>query len=114
MLSLLTQPRYPKAAIGIDQNFVSALALQREGKGRFSLQQAATIEVPKHLVKPSFIEKNIASQDEFGVILQEAVTNAGLLNQKRWSVSLPSSSARSAIITLESEPASKQEAEEVL
>src|SRR6185369_6170060 len=114
MFSLLTQPRYPKSAIGIEQNFISALALRREGKGRFALQQAATVELPRNLVKPSFTERNIASQDEFRVILDEAVTNAGLLNQKRWSVSLPSASARSAIITLETEPASKNEAEEVL
>jgi len=114
MFSVLTQPRYPKAAIGIEHDRLTALALEREGRGRFSLRQAATVEVPVNLIKPSFLEKNIASRDEFRVILEETVTSAGLLGQKRWSVSLPSASARSAIITLETDPASKQEAEEVL
>jgi hypothetical protein len=114
MFSFLTQPHYPKAAIGIEQRYISALALEREGRGRYSLRQAATIEVPSGLINPSFLERNIRSTDEFRVILDEAVTRAGLMNQKRWSVSLPSSTARSAIITLESEPASKQEAEEIL
>lgn len=114
MLSFLTEPRYPRAAIGIEHNYISAVALDRQGKGSFSIRQAATIEVPNNLIKPSFLEKNIASSDEFRVILEEAVTNAGLLNQKRWSVSLPSGSARSAIITLESEPASRGEAQDVL
>lgn len=114
MLSFLTEPRYPRAAIGIEHNYISAVALERQGKGSFSIRQAATIEVPNNLIKPSFLEKNIASSDEFRVILEEAVTNAGLLNQKRWSVSLPSGSARSAIITLESEPASRGEAQDVL
>ena len=114
MLSSLTQPRYPKAAIGIEQNYVTALELARESRGQYSLRQAATIEVPINLITPGFLEKNIASADEFRVILEEAVTSAGLLDQKRWSISLPSASARSAIITLESEPASKQEAEEIL
>jgi hypothetical protein len=114
MLSFLTQPRYPKAAIGIEQKHMSAVALEREGRGRYSIRQAATIEVPNGLINPSFLERNIASTDEFRVILQEAVTSAGLMNRSRWSVSLPSASARSAIITLESESASKQETEDVL
>jgi hypothetical protein len=114
MFSLLTQPRYPKAAIGIDHDFITALSLDRSGRDRYSLRQAATIEVPVNLITPSFLERNIASTDEFRVILEEAVTSAGLLHQKRWSVSLPSASARSAIITMESEPASSREAEEVL
>ena len=114
MFSFLTEPHYPKAAIGIEQNYVSAVALDRAGRGRYSIRQAATIEMPNNLVTPNFLERNIASADEFRVILQEAVTSAGLLNQKRWSVSLPSGSARTAIITLETEPASRSEAQEVL
>jgi hypothetical protein len=114
MLSFLTEPHYPKAAIGIEQSFISALALDRQGRGRYGLRQAATIEVPNNLVTPSFLERNIASTDEFRVILEEAVTSAGLLNQKRWSVSMPSGSARTAIITLENEPSSRTEAQEIL
>ena len=114
MFSFLTEPNYPKAAIGIEQNYISAVALDREGRGRYSIRQAATIEVPNRLIDPSFLERNISSTDEFRVILEEAVRNAGLLSQKRWSVSLPSGSARTAIVTLESEPASRSEAQEVL
>jgi len=114
MLSFLTQPNYPKAAIGVKQDLISALALDRQGRGQYTIRQAATIEVPNKLIMPSFLERNIASADEFRVILEEAVTTAGLLNQRRWSVALPSGSARTAIITLETEPASRQEAEDVL
>src|SRR4051794_20563295 len=114
MLSFLTQPNYPKAAIGVKQDLISALALDRQGRGQYTIRQAATIEVPNKLIMPSFLERNIASADEFRVILEEAVTSAGLLSQKRWSVALPSASARTAIITLETEPASRQEAEDVL
>ena len=114
MFSYLTQPHYPTAAIGIEKENISAIALDRQGRGQYSIRQAATIEAPNNLINPSFLERNIASQDEFRVILEEAVTTAGLLNQKRWSVSLPSASARTAIITLESEPASRQEAQDVI
>lgn len=89
------------------------MALERSG-GQFNIRQAATIELPPGLITPSFSEKNIASAEEFRVLLEEAATSAGLLKETRWSVSLPSNSARAAILTLETEPASRTEAEEVL
>jgi len=114
MLENLTQPHYPKAALGLEQTSVTALALQKEGKGRFGIRQAATIELPVHLLVPSFTERNISSADEMLVLLEEAVMTAGLRKQKRWSVSLPSNSARTAILTLETEPSSKEELSEIL
>lgn len=114
MLENLIQPNYPKAALGLEQTSVTALALQKEGKGRFGIKQAATVELPANLLAPSFTERNVANADEMLVLLEEAVTNANLQKQKRWSVSLPSNTARTAILTLEAEPASKAELEEIL
>lgn len=115
MLENIIRPNYPKAALGLEQESVTALALQREGRGgRFGIKQAATVELPVHLLTPNFIEQNIESPAEMIVFLEEAVTNAGLANRKRWSVSLPSNTARTAILTLESEPASKDELSQVL
>ena len=114
MLESLTQPNYPKAALGLEQQSITALALQKEGKGRFGIRQAATIDLPVHLLTPSFTEQNIASQNEMIVLLEEVITNAGLRKQKRWSVSLPSNTARTAILTLDSEPVSKEELTEIL
>ena len=112
MLDFLTQPNYPKAAIGIEQNAITALQLRREGRGRFGVDRAATIELPQELLTPSFTDRNIASVPEFRTLLEEAVVTAGLLKQKSWSVSLPSSTARSAILTLDS--AGKGELDEIL
>jgi hypothetical protein len=114
VLENLTQPHYPKAALGLEQTSVTALALQKEGRGRFGIRQAATIELPVNLLKPSFTDRNISSADEMLVLLEEAVMTAGLGKQKRWSVSLPSNSARTAILTLDTEPASKEELSEIL
>lgn len=114
MLESLTQPNYPKAALGLEQQSLTALALQKEGRGRFGIRQAATIDLPVHLLTPSFTEQNIASQNEMLVLLEEVITNAGLQKQKRWSVSLPSNTARTAILTLDSEPAAKGELTEIL
>ena len=114
MLENLTQPHYPKAALGLEQTSVTALALQKEGRGRFGIRQAATIELPVHLLTPSFTDRNISNANEMLVLLEEAVMTAGLGKQKRWSVSLPSNAARTAILTLDSEPSSKDELEEIL
>lgn len=114
MFESLTQPNYPKAALGLEQASVTALALQREGKGVFGIKQAATSILPEHLLTPSFTEQNISSTDEMRVLLDEVVTTAGLRKQRRWSVSLPSNTARTAILTLDSEPASKEELSQIL
>ena len=114
MLSVLTQPNYPKAAIGLERETVTALALRREGGGRYGVAQAATIELPNKLLTPSFIERNIASPEELRVLLEDAVVAAGLMNQKNWSVSLPSSTARTAILTIENGNSGRGETEEIL
>lgn len=108
------QPNYPKAALGLEKEFITALALQKEGRGIYGIKQAATVELPNDLLNPSFTEKNIASPNEMSVMLEEVCVKAGLNGQKRWSVSLPGNTARTAILTLENEPASKKELEEVL
>lgn len=108
------QPNYPKAAIGLEKEFITALALQKEGKNQFGIRQAATIELPDGLLEPSFTEQNISNQREMLAMLEDVCVRAGLQNQKRWSISLPGNTARTAILTLESEPASKAELEEIL
>ncbi len=114
MFSALTQPNYPNAALGLDTDSVTALSLQKKGRGQFAIKQAATVGLPPGLLTPSFLDINITNTHELSVCLEEAVTSAGLMRQKRWSVALPSNTARTAILTLEAEPAAKGEAEEIL
>jgi hypothetical protein len=114
MIGSLTKPNYPSAALGIESNALSAVALQSNGKGRVAIRQGATVELPPGLLRPSFSSLNIADEVEFTGFLREVVESAGLLKQKRWSVALPSNAARTAILALDTEPASSKEAEEVL
>lgn len=114
MFESLTQPNYPRAALGLEQTSVTAIALQKERGGMFGIKQAATIELPAHLLTPSFTEQNISGTDEMLALLDEVVASAGLVKQKRWSVSLPGNTTRTAILTLENAPASKEELDEVL
>ena len=114
MFSVLTEPNYPKAAIGLEREAVTALALQREGRGRFGVRQGATIELPANLLTPSFTERNIGSPEQLRVLLEEAVVSAGLMGQRAWSVSLPSNTARTAILTIDNGNTAKGDAEEIL
>lgn len=114
MFSALTSPSYPNAALGIEQNRITAVALQGQRRGNFAVKQAATVDLPAGLLRPSFLETNITNTAEFAHLLRETAESAGLLKQKRWSVALPSDTARTAILVLDSEPASKQEADEIL
>lgn len=112
MFEFLTQPKYPNAAIGIEADSVTVVALQRSGQS-FQIKQAAMVELAG-AISPSFLETNILDVDAFAHALEDAVTGAGLLGQKRWSISLPANASRTSILTLESEPASKQETAEIL
>jgi hypothetical protein len=114
MFSILTEPNYPKAAIGLERDSITALALRKEGRASFGVVQAATLDLPVNLLTPSFIERNIASTEELRVLLEDVVLSAGLMNQKNWSVSLPSNTARTAILTLEAGASAKGENDEIL
>jgi Tfp pilus assembly PilM family ATPase len=114
MLESLTQPNYPRAALGFESQAITALSLQREGRGVFGIRQAATIDLPADLLVPSFTGRNISDSQEMISMLDEVLTTAGLLKQKKWSVSLPSNSARTAILTLDNEPSKKEELSDIL
>jgi hypothetical protein len=112
MFSFLTEPSFPKAAIGIESDRVTVIALNKEGRNRFGVRNAASVDLPASIVQPQFLGTNISSRAGLRNVLQDVAGLAGLLGQRNWSVSLPSNSARTAILTLES--ANKNEVEEVL
>ena len=114
MFASLTRPNYPRAAIGFGNKTVSAVALRKEGTARYSIKSAATAEISTDILSPSFDESNIIDTYRMVEVLDSLVIESGLGGQKKWSVSVPSASARTAIITLDDAPASKTELEDVL
>jgi hypothetical protein len=112
MFSFLTDPNFPKAAIGIESDRVTVIALNKEGRNRFGVRNAASVDLPKSVIQPQFLGTNIASRAGLRTVLQDVANLAGLLGQRSWSVSLPSSSARTAILTIE--PTGKNEIDEIL
>lgn len=113
-LSKLINPWYPATALGFEKGLVTMVQLERGRGGSSSLKRAATVALPESLIHPSFDEPNISDPAELTAALRDLATSAGLLQQKRWSVALPEAASRTLILTLESQPASRAELEEVL
>ena len=112
-LDKLLKARLPPCAVGIDSGAASVVNLDR-GRGGFIVKRAASINLPADLVRASFNESNIADPEELTVVLAELITSAGLLRQRKWSVTLPEASTRAAVMTLEGAAGSRRELEEVL
>lgn len=113
-LSKLINPWYPSTAVGFEKGLITMVQLEHGRGGASSLRRAATVALPEGLIRPSFDEPNISDLRELTAALTDLATSAGLLRQKRWSVALPDGSSRSLILSLESQPASNAELEEVL
>ena len=105
MFSFITEPNYPKAAIGLEKERVTVLSLQKE-RGGFGIRNAASVQLPASLLQPQFLDSNVSSRQGLATVLNEAAGLAGLLGQKNWSVALPSKAARTAILTLENDSGS--------
>jgi hypothetical protein len=113
IFSKITNPNFPKTAIGLEKNRVTVVGLRKEGR-QFAIKQASSVEMPDGVLQLSFTESNILNFEALAGHLTEAVEAADLRNNKRWSVSLPGACARSGILTLDTKPVSKGELEEVL
>lgn len=113
MLSKLIHPWYPATALGLEKGLASVVELERRGNVG-NLRRAATVKLPESLISPSFEDANIEDHTDLAAALRELAASAGLLKQKRWSVSLPEATARTLIVTLEVNAGSGSELEEVL
>jgi hypothetical protein len=113
-LSRLIDPRYPATALGLEKG--SAAMVQLEGgRGKsFGLRRAASVSMPESLIRPSFEESNIEDRSRLAAALKELANSAGLLRQRKWSIALPEASARTLILTPDSQTISKSELEEIL
>ncbi|HBR55884.1 MAG TPA: hypothetical protein DEA22_00160 [Blastocatellia bacterium] len=113
MFSFFTQPKCPRAALGVESGALTCVSLRKESAGRFGVDQAATVHLPESILNPDFSEINIANAAVFSEALTECATAAGLLGQQKWSASLPGGATRSAILTVGAGGAGKSESQEI-
>ncbi|HKR02252.1 MAG TPA: hypothetical protein VJT09_16360 [Pyrinomonadaceae bacterium] len=113
-LSKLVRPRFPSAALGLESGHATVVHLDRKGRDNYLIKRAATATLSQGLITPGFDEPNISDTNALMLILSEVALSAGLGKQRKWSVALPEAATRAAVLTLESEPASRAELEEIL
>ncbi|HJT26621.1 MAG TPA: hypothetical protein VJ784_04350 [Pyrinomonadaceae bacterium] len=114
LLSRLIEPWYPATAIGLEKGVASVVQLERVKGSICKLRRAATFNIAESLVRPSFEETNIENPPQLAAVLNDLAQSAGLLKQKRWSLSLPEATARTLVLTMESPSLSAGELQDVL
>ncbi|HEU4795471.1 MAG TPA: hypothetical protein VFT02_07565, partial [Pyrinomonadaceae bacterium] len=101
LFSRIVDPWYPSAAIGLEKGLASVVQLERVKGNACRLKRAATANIAEELIRPSFDQPNIADPGQLAAILNDLAASAGLLRQKRWSLSLPEATARTIVFTME-------------
>ena len=114
LLSRLIDPWYPATALGLEKGIASVVQLERLRGSACKLRRAATFNIDESLIRPSFDEQNITNSAQLAAILKDLATSAGLLRQKRWSLSLPEATTRTLVLTMESQSQSSSELQDVL
>jgi hypothetical protein len=114
LLSRLIDPWYPATAIGLEKGVASVVQLERIKGALCKLRRAATFNIDESLVRPSFDDRNIDDVAQLAAVLKDLAASAGLLKQKRWSLSLPEATARTLVLTIEGQTQSASELQDVL
>ena len=106
-------PRLPAAAVGLSAEGAGVVSLERR-RDLLAVRRAGYTPFAGGLLRPHFDEPNVRDAAELTETLAELATTAGLIKQHRWSAALPENATRTAVVTLESAPASRGEMEEML
>lgn len=114
LISKLVDPWYPATAIGLEKGIASIVDVEKGRGNTCTLRRAATFNLAESIVRPSFDETNIENPAQLASILSELATSAGLMRQKRWSLSLPEATSRTLVLTMETAPQSGSELQDVL
>jgi len=88
--------------------------LERTRGSQCTVRRAATFTLAESLIRPSFTDTNLEDPRQLAEVLRELANSAGLLKQKRWSLSLPEASTQTLVLTLETQVHSSSELQEVL
>ncbi len=109
----LTAPSLPSAALSISETHLALIALRRNGR-EFEPRNLGVLRLPAGLVRASFTEPNVI--DEPGLIehLSKTAAQAGMKRIRGISATLPATSARALVATLDSTPASRAELAQML
>jgi hypothetical protein len=114
LFSKIIEPWYPSTAIGLERGAASVVHLEKARGNSYTLRRAASFNLSDSIINPSFDEPNIANPAQLASVLGELAASAGLMKQKRWSLSLPEATTRTLVLTLDTQSQSSSELQEVM
>jgi hypothetical protein len=111
--NFLFDPVYPPLSLSITESHLVLLSLRHQ-RGEFEPKQVAVLPLPVGLVTADFVRPNIADESQLRQLLERLPIEAGWKKMGRLSVSLPSTSGRSYVLSLEGAPRSRSEEAQLL
>jgi len=114
LISKIIDPWYPSMALGLEQGVASVVHLEKGRGNSCAVKRAASFAIDESLMKPSFDSRNIDNPAQLAAVIRELAASAGLLKQKRWSLTLPEATTRTLLLTMDSASQSSAETQEVL
>jgi Tfp pilus assembly PilM family ATPase len=109
----LTAPDLPRTSLSISETHLALITLKRSG-GQFEPRNLGVLRLPEGVVRASFTEPNIIDEPALIDHMSRTAAQAGIKKARALSVSLPSGSARSLVVTLDDTPASRSELAQML
>jgi hypothetical protein len=111
--NFLIDPAYPPLSLSITESHLVLLSLRYQ-RGEFEPKHVAVLPVPAGLINADFVRPNVADEGHLCQLLERLPIEAGLKKMAPLSVSLPSTSGRSYVLSLESGPRSRSEEAQLL
>jgi len=109
----LTAPRLPRTSLSIGETHLALITLKRSGSD-FEPGNLGVSRLPAGILRASFTEPNVADEPALIDRLSKTASRAGMGSVKALSVSLPSGSARSMVVALDTAPTSRAELEQMI
>lgn len=111
--SYLIAPDFPRTSLSISETHLALITLKRSG-GQFEPRNLGVLRLPDGVVRASFTEPNVTDEPALIDHLSRTAAQAGMKRVRALSVSLPSGSARSLVVTLDETAVSRSELAQVL
>ncbi len=111
--NFLTVPNLPHTALAITPSHLALVELNKRS-GAFQPKKLGLQALPEGLVRASLTEPNITREPEFLTACTALAEQAGFARKLSLSVTLPEGSAYSLVVTLDQQPASRVETEQML
>jgi hypothetical protein len=107
------EPHIPHIGAGFIGDCFVVVDMQKK-RGSLAIAANAYTVLPPDLICAGFDSPNITDQRALAEIIAQTAEGAGLANRKKWSVTLPQGVTRTVVVSIEGNPTSRKEIDEIL